>query len=329
MIKYLLLGMLSTIFWSLTYFIPMYAVRVPAILIVLGGYAVYGIFSLISLGFQDKESRLIVFKYIKPAIYFAVIGNFGYSIGAVLAAKNAGTVMLTLIIGLSPIATLLYDRMVIDGKFTLRSVLKLLLPAVLIIFGLIVSEWTELYSFQAVGSRSNFIFGLAAGIVALLCWTIFTVQNARFLKKYPEISNAAWSTALGIGSLFASLLGFLLVPIFLKTAIFPSTSLTSSHALLQYLVHSSYIHQFLISILLFGIAALWVYVFIWNSVVRNLPIAWVNFMALFEASLNVMHDIVYMHDLPALSEVFGLAIVASGILLSIKYQNQYMAIILK
>jgi len=135
------------------------------------------------------------------AIGMSVLGFSGYYLLLVLAIRDAGTEMPSLLIGTIPLWIMLLGK-----PHGLRW--SALLPGLaLTVAGLLLM----MASTPGVsnGEGLHFWRGMGYALVSLLSWTAFALFNSAWLKRHPEVNATDWSNWLGVATGLGALLMWL------------------------------------------------------------------------------------------------------------------------
>lgn len=166
-----------------------------------GRFAVYGAVAaaVMLLGFGRRRRPTL--RQAGAALGLSVLGFSGYYLLLVLAIRDAGTEVPTLLIGTIPLWVMLLGK-----PRGLRW--AALLP------GLVLTFLGLLLMMQATrGLASGAVLDLGRGIgfslAALVCWTAFAIFNSAWLKRHPEVNATDWANWLGVATGLGALLMWL------------------------------------------------------------------------------------------------------------------------
>ena len=125
------------------------------------------------------------------AFGLSLLGFTGYYLLLVLAIRDAGTAVPSLIIGTIPIW-----MMVLGKPLGLRW--SALLPGlVLTLLGLGLMMQAEAH----ISAQGQSLWrGVAFALASMVCWTAFGLLNAAWLKNHPHISATTWANWLGVAT---------------------------------------------------------------------------------------------------------------------------------
>jgi drug/metabolite transporter (DMT)-like permease len=122
----------------------------------------------------------------------SVLGFTGYYLLLVLAIRDAGTEVPSLVIGTIPIWVMLLGK---PGHLRWAA----LAPGILLTAaGLGLMTFSPQAGSGAVGP--HYWRGILWACASLASWTAFALLNARWLKKHPEVSATDWANWLGLAT---------------------------------------------------------------------------------------------------------------------------------
>ena len=155
-----------------------------------GRFLAYGALSFVLLLLVRQSARPTL-QHALSALGLSVLGFTGYYLLLVLAIRDAGTAVPTLIIGTIPI------WMMLLGKPAGLRWAALLPGLVLTLLGLALMMAAEPI---VAAEGQKFWWGVAMACAAMVCWTAFGLLNAAWLKRHPHISATTWANWLGIAT---------------------------------------------------------------------------------------------------------------------------------
>lgn len=126
------------------------------------------------------------------AVVMSLLGFTGYYLLLVLAIRDAGTEIPSLVIGTIPIWVMLLGK---PGHLRWGALVPgLLLTAA----GLAVMTLSPHGEGGAHGP--HFVRGLLFAVASLACWTAFALLNSAWLKRHPEVRATDWANWLGLAT---------------------------------------------------------------------------------------------------------------------------------
>lgn len=295
MIKGCLFALAACFVWGLIFIIPQLIEGFDALEVTLGRYLFYGLWSTLLF---LKSKHLTFAAYSKPVwgktLLFALVPNFLYYAGIVFAVHNSCPAVCALIIGISPITIAFYGNW-IEKECDSKS---LILPASLILTGLLVINWPNLQKCEDE-AIFNYILGLASATFSLASWSWFVVANARFLKRHPEIQLGEWTTMIGMGTGVCSLvIGGTLAAAF-----------ATPEKIAHFMTWSTSLQSFLIGCAILGIVCGWIGSYFWNRASLSLPTSLAGQLTIFETIFGLMFVYLIEQRMPSLTELIGVSLI--------------------
>jgi drug/metabolite transporter (DMT)-like permease len=215
-----LFALAAGLMWGLVFIAPVLLPEYPATLLAMGRYLAFGLIAL-PLAWLDRDRlRQLSRADWVEALRLALIGNLLYYVALAAAIQRAGAPLPTMIIGTLPVVIALASNW--GGERAERLAWGRLGPSLLLIaVGMACVNHAELQhgvvpgvsvtSSSASLSLSSYGAGVALALVALVCWTIYPIRNARWLRQHRERSPSTWATAQGLATLPLALVGYALV----------------------------------------------------------------------------------------------------------------------
>lgn len=302
MFKGILLTLSACFIWGLIFVIPTFLNEFSSLEIALGRYFFFGVISLFFFGGVCFR-KLINYSleiWIK-ALLFALIANILYYTCLVFAVQYANAAIATLIAGIAPVVIAFYGNWKENGS----SCNKLILPALLIIAGLITVNVEDLFGQEPLTFSYEYVLGLVCAFLALLFWSWYVVANTQFLKECPSMSYFEWSTMLGVATFFWVMLALLLTLVFLDL----------SH-LQKFVQITDELKLFFALTAILGCLCSWLGSYLWNSGCTLIPMSLGGQMTIFETLFGL--SFVYFVDqrLPTYLECCGIILMLAAIVYS-------------
>jgi drug/metabolite transporter (DMT)-like permease len=238
------------------------------------------------------------------------MSSFAYYVSLILSLRYATPAICALILGISPITTSFYGNWK-EKECSFRS---LILPAVLIVIGLVIINAPHIAGTESPGS---YILGLFCALWALWTWTWYVVANSRFLKSNTEVSSGAWSTLLGVSTFFWVFV-FGLIFQLLPGGFFEIGKFTSAHP---------DILPFLAGSMILGLLCSWVGAYLWNRACSNLPVSLSGQLTIFETIFGVLFVYAVEQRLPPVWECLGMAFLFAAIIYGIRQSAKNSAVL--
>ncbi|MRV70843.1 EamA family transporter [Duganella sp. FT92W] len=273
--------------WGLVFIAPKLAPDFQPVQLSAGRYLAYGIVAAVLVA---PSWRRLTAQLTRRAwwalLWLSFLGNILYYVFLANAVQRGGVAMTSLVIGLLPVAVTLAGSRHADA-----APLRTLLPSVaLSLAGLGCIAWQSLSSGGA-GSLA----GLLCAVGALVSWTVYAVQNSRWLARMPSVSSRDWSLLTGVVTGAEALL---LVP--------ASLAAPMHHSAHQWLVFAGVVTSVAVLCSVAGNA-------LWNYASRVLPLALTGQMIVFETLFAMLYGYVWEQRWPTAMECAALALLLAGV----------------
>ncbi len=192
-----LCGLLAGALWGMVFVVPELLDAFSPLEMAVGRYVAYGAFAFGLLLPRLKQ----LFATLAPSDYTALLrhalaGNIVYYMLLAMGVKYAGVAPTSLIVGMLPVVVTLLGRND-HGAVPLR---RLALPLLLVGAGIAcinIDTFAHAGPEQALGAIA---LGILCATGALLCWSWYALDNARYLKRNPQFSSAQWSALYGLAT---------------------------------------------------------------------------------------------------------------------------------
>ena len=298
-----LCGVLAGALWGMVFIVPELLPGFSPVELAAGRYLAYGAISLVLL--LPRLTRLL--RRLVPRDYLALLrqalsGNLVYYMLLALGVKLAGVAPTSLIIGLVPVAVTLLGRRDHGAVPLRRMALPLLVVAVAI--GCINADALAHAQENGAGG-SSVLLGLACAAGALLCWTWYAVDNARYLKGNPQFSGGEWSSLYGLAS------GLIALPIGLAAVLFAEGAGAPAAAERDWL-------RFWICNGLLALGASVIGNGLWNIASRRLPVTLTGQLILFETVAAMLYGFVYRGTPARPLELIAIGLLVLGVTWSVR-----------
>ncbi len=166
-----------------------------------GRFVVYGLVAAAVMLGGWRSRRLPTWRQAGAALVMSVLGFTGYYLLLVLAIRDAGTEVPSLVIGTIPIWIMLL------GKPQGLRWAALLPGLALTAAGLLLMMGSTHGGGSAGGVPAvHFWRGMVFVLASLVCWTIFAILNSSWLKRHAEVNATDWANWLGIATGLGALL---------------------------------------------------------------------------------------------------------------------------
>jgi drug/metabolite transporter (DMT)-like permease len=190
MLTGILAGLLAGALWGLVFVAPRMVDGFGSVDLTAGRFVVYGIVSAAACVVLRR--RLPDARQALAAAGLSLLGFTGYYLLLVLAIRDAGTEVPSLLIGTIPLWVMLLGK---PGHLRWAA----LLPGLVFTaagLGLMMAAPHAV----GEGSGPHFWRGVLLACASLASWTAFALLNAAWLKKHPEVDVTDWANWLGLAT---------------------------------------------------------------------------------------------------------------------------------
>lgn len=301
-----LCGLLAGAMWGLVFVAPAYLTAFTPLELACGRYIAYG---LISAGLLANRLPALLRRLDRAdmvaLVKHALAGNIVYYMLLAMGVKLAGVAATSLIIGVLPISVTLLGKND-HGSVPLR---QLALPLLLVAAGIGCIN-LDVFSHQsaAAGPLAHKIIGVLCATGALLCWTWYSVDNARYLKRNPHYSSGEWSALYGVSSgLIALAIALVALALFHADVTGAGAQASGRDWRLFWVVN--------------GVLALGASVIgnhLWNIASRKVPLTLSGQLILFETLFALLYGFIYKQQLPRPLEVAAMILLTCGVMWSLR-----------
>ena len=192
----ILAGLAAGALWGLVFVAPRMTLGFAGIDLTAGRFLVYGIVSVVVLALSWRRARRPTWAQAWGALWLSILGFTGYYWVLVLAIRDAGTEMPALIVGLIPLWVMLLGK---PGHLRWRT----LAPGLLLTAAGLFLMSRAVHAGAGAGATSplpHYARGLALSVLAMACWTAFSLLNAAWLRRHPDVSATDWANWLGVAT---------------------------------------------------------------------------------------------------------------------------------
>ncbi len=236
----------------------------------------------------------------------ALTGNLVYYVFLAESVHRVGIAPASLIIGVLPVTVTLAGRRD-HGAVPLA---RLALPLGIVLAGIVcinVDVFTRPASDHPIDFGTQ-VAGLLCAVGALVSWTWFAVENARYLQRHPRFTGHEWSTLWGIAT---GLLGLVL---WLIIAALPAGTV-------QQALPAARWETFWTVNLVLAIAASWLGNGLWNAAAKRLPLTLSGQMIVFETLFALGYGFVYDGRMPRGFEIAAIVLLLAGVSWSVSLHS--------
>jgi len=296
MLTGILAGLAAGALWGLVFVAPQMVGGLSAVDFTAGRFLSYGALSLVMM-LMMRQSAWPNRQQALAAVGLSFLGFTGYYLLLVLAIREAGVEVSSLIIGTIPVWMMLLGKP--DGlRWTA------LLPGLaMTVLGLALMMNATLgaTSTSQMSVGAGFWRGVAFALVSMALWTAFGLFNAAWLKRHPEISAAMWANwlgvATGIGALVLWLVG--------------GTELNALEA------HPQRVRVAILMVAT-GIGSAWLATVLWNVASQRLSTSLCGQLIVSETLFALIYSFLWKGHWPNALQVAACILFAAGILASIR-----------
>ena len=194
MLSGILAGLAAGALWGLVFVAPRMAAGFSSVDLTAGRFVAYGLVAFAVTLFGWRTRRRPTGAQALAAVGMSLLGFTGYYLLLVLAIRDAGTEVPTLVIGTIPIWVMLLGK---PGELRWAA----LAPGiVLTAAGLVLMMAGEPGPASAGAAGSHYWRGIAFVLASLACWTAFALLNSAWLKRHPEVNATDWANWLGLAT---------------------------------------------------------------------------------------------------------------------------------
>lgn len=301
-----LCGLLAGAMWGMVFIVPELIPAFSPVELAVGRYVAYG---AIALGLMLPRLRPLLGR-LEHSDYGALLrhalsGNIVYYMLLAMGVKLAGVAPTSLIIGMLPIAITLMGRKD-HGAVPLRSLAWPLLVVGAGIACINIDMFREAQAGNTDFMRTAIGLGCAAG--ALLCWSWYALDNARYLKRNPHFSSAEWSALYGLTSgLIALLIGALGMAIWHADITGAAGAASGRNWSLFWITNG-----------LLALGASVIGNHLWNIASRKVPVTLSGQLILFETLFALLYGFIYAHRFPRPLEIAAITLLSAGVMWSVR-----------
>ena len=275
-------------FWGLVFLAPKLTPGFTPLQLSAGRYLAYGLVAATLIAPSWRRLRLaLTWTEWRALIWLSLAGNIIYYLFLAKAVQAGGVAMPSLIIGLLPIAVTLVgsrDRHAVPLR---RLAPSLALSAA----GLACISWQSL----ATGGHESLV-GVFCALGALVSWTMYAVNNSRWLARLHKISAQDWSLLTGV---VTGALALLLAA--------PAFWAQRTHGHTEWMHFAGVIGAIAIFCSVIGNA-------LWNYASRALPLALMGQMIVFETLFAALYGYVWEQRWPTTAESLAMLLLIAGVI---------------
>jgi len=191
MLSGVLAGLGAGALWGLVFVAPRMVAGFNAVDLTAGRFVAYGAVSLLVC--LAARRPLPNGRQALAAVGMSLLGFTGYYLLLVLAIRDAGTEVPSLVIGTIPIWVMLLGK---PGHLRWAA----LVPGVLLTAAGLALMTFAPHEASHAAEGANYWRGIAFACASLACWTAFALLNAAWLKRHAEVRATDWANWLGLAT---------------------------------------------------------------------------------------------------------------------------------
>ncbi|WP_322013918.1 DMT family transporter [Paraburkholderia sp. J12] len=303
-----LYGVLAGALWGTVFLVPRQLPDFSPLLLSAGRYVMYGLVSLAALlpmlrRVWPRLTRADLVALVK----LAFMGNLLYYLFLATAIHLVGIAPASLIVGVLPVTVTLLGR----RDHGAAPLARLVWPLAMIAAGIVcinVDVFTAASGDASGVSAVTKIAGIGCAVGALVCWTWFAVENARYLHRNAHFSGNEWSVLWGVVT--GALGGLLWLAILALPAGVVQESVAASRWTMFWQLN-----------LVLAIGASWLGNGLWNAAAKRLPLTLSGQMIVFETLFALLYGFIYDHRLPRVLEVAAIVLLVAGVSWSVRQHS--------
>jgi len=261
-----------------------------------GRFISYGGMAALAMLVTWRSHTWPTLRQAATALGMSLLGATGYYLLLAQAIVYAGTEVPTLIIGTIPIWVMLLGK---------PAALKWagLLPGLLLTVGglALMMQSTLSQAARLPAGGGQFWWGVLLALGAMLCWTVFAIANAAWLKRHPEVSAAEWANWLGVATGVGAFVLWLLLGSDIK-----ALAVLDNRAVI------------VMACIATGIGSGWAASIFWNVASQRLSVSLCGQLIVSETLFALFYSFVWDGVWPAATQVWAAALFTLGILASIR-----------
>jgi drug/metabolite transporter (DMT)-like permease len=282
-------GMIAGALWGLVFLAPEVARGFAPLQLSAGRYLAYGFIALALVAPSARRlAAALSWAEWRALAWLSFWGNILYFVLLAQAVQTGGIAMTSLIVGMLPVAVTVIGSRQHGAVPFVQLVPSLLLSAA----GMVCIGWQSLH-----GSAHGSLTGVLCAVGALVSWTIYAVQNSRWLGRVHHVSSHEWSLLTGVVTGAQALL--LAVPAFLWAP--------AEHGSADWLRFGGVVAGVAIFASILGNA-------FWNRASRLLPLTLTGQMILFETLFALLYAFIWERRLPTGLETAAMVLLVAGVL---------------
>ncbi len=305
-------ALLAGLVWGLVFVTPLLLPDYPAALLSVGRYLAFGLIALPLAWFDRARLRELSRADWIEALKLSLIGNLLYYTFLAAAIQRAGAPLPTMIIGTLPVVIAVCANLFLGQGERMRW--RRLVPSlVLIAAGIACVNQVEMQALRAAEATAvsnpqvDYIVGALLAVGAVICWTIYPILNAKWLRAHRDRNPRTWATAQGIATLPLALVGY---------AVLWAWFAASGHTFPMPLGPTP--QAYLALMFAVGLLASWFGTLCWNEASQRLPAALSGQLIVFETLAALAYALALRGDVPPPLTLVGAALLVAGVVWALR-----------
>jgi drug/metabolite transporter (DMT)-like permease len=299
-------GLLAGAMWGMVFVAPEFLRAFTPLEMACGRYICYGLIAAAAMSTRlPPLLRRLDRSDVVAMIKHALAGNIVYYMLLALGVKLAGVAATSLIIGVLPISVTLVGHKD-QGSVPLR---QLILPLLLVAAGIACIN-IDVFTHDAGNGLplASKLIGVLCATCALACWTWYSVDNARYLKRNPHFSSGEWSALYGVSSgLIALVIALAALAVFHGDVTGAAGVASGRDWGLFWIVNA---------VIALGASAIGNH--LWNVASRKVPLTLAGQLILFETLFALLYGFIYKQQWPRGLEVAAMVLLVAGVMWSVR-----------
>lgn len=295
-----LCGLMAGAFWGTIFVMPRWLAEFSPMELAVGRYLAYGLITLLLLAPRLRGLlRRLTRDDCKVLLRHALAGNIVYYLLLSTGVQLAGVAAASLIIGLLPLSVTLLGRRD-HGALPLR---QLAWPLALVVAGIVcINVDVFTHAGGAEQPWTQVALGMLCAFGALLCWSWYAVDNARFLKRNPHFTGAEWSGLYGLSTgVVALLLGVAVLVLGLGLGLGGVGEPARDWL------------RFWSVVTLVALGASVIGNQLWNIASRRVPVTLSGQLLLFETLFGLLYGFISLRQMPRPLELMAIMLLIAGV----------------
>ncbi|MGO4765026.1 DMT family transporter [Cupriavidus sp. 2KB_3] len=306
-----LCGLLAGAFWGMVFIAPKLLPAFSPWELAIGRYLAYGLVAFVAaLPLMRRLAKKLTRGDCVALLRQAFTGNLLYYVLLAFGVQLAGVGPTSLIIGILPVSITIMGRRD-HGAVPLS---RLVWPLLVVAAGIACIN-VDLFAGggsahgTAAGALARPAWQKLAGVAcaagALVCWTLYAVDNARYLQRHPHYSGNEWSALYGLST---GLVSVVLAGIGWLFAGEVLTAPGSGRAWQWFWMVNAAV----------ALGASLIGNNLWNIASRRLPLTLSGQMIVFETLFALAYGFVFDHRWPRPLELAAIALLIVGVAWSVR-----------